>query len=113
MTALKRLKQAIKSIVKGCWRLYAATGSPLLPITRLLQRPLRWYYHRSPVLRHDTRFCWKPRLLSLLHDLLIKDHPGDFMIYRGQLKFRSQGSIMSVQAYYVGEVEYHLLQYIV
>jgi FkbM family methyltransferase len=52
-------------------------------------------------------------MLPLLHDLLVREIPRDFMIYSDQLRFRSYGSVMSIQAYYVGEVEYHLLQYIV
>jgi len=84
----------------------------LRPLTRTLRQPLRWFYHRSPVLKHDTHPSWKARLLPLLHSTFVGDHPSDFLIYKNQLKFRSRGSVMSTQAYYVGEVEYHLVQYV-
>lgn len=102
---------------KGVWatacRGYESAGYPLLPLTRLFRGPLRWFYHRSPLLRHDSKRYLKPRLLTRLHALLVKDHPPDFAIYRGQLNFRSYGSEMSVQGYYVGEIEHHLVQFVV
>ena len=91
---------------------YIKSGRPLLPVTRFLQAPIRWYFHRSPLLRHDSVFHLKPFLLNHFHDIFFCDHPIDFYIYGEQIKFRSYGSQMSVQAYYVGEVEYHLMQYL-
>jgi FkbM family methyltransferase len=41
------------------------------------------------------------------------EHPRDFTIYRNRLKYRSHGSAMSVHAYYTGEVEYHVIRYVV
>lgn len=107
------IKSAAKSIVNKLFHLYSLAGYPLLPITRFMREPMRWYYHQEPVLRHDSKFKYKPFLLHLLHRLLIVDHPHDFTIYQNQIKFRSFGSLMSVQGYYVGEIEYHLVQYIV
>jgi FkbM family methyltransferase len=97
---------------RGLYRRYREAGYPLLPVTRLVREPLRWIYHRSPLLRHDSRPYVKPRLLTLLHEALVRDHPHDFTLYRGRLKFRSYGSLMSVQGYYVGEIEYHLLRFL-
>ena len=91
---------------------YIKSGRPLLPVTRFLQVPMRWYFHSSPLLRHDSVFHLKPFLLNHFHDIFCCDHPIDFYIYGEQIKFRSYGSQMSVQAYYIGEVEYHLLQYL-
>jgi FkbM family methyltransferase len=101
------------SILRRLYHYYAEAGHPLLPITRLLRSPLRWYYHRSPLLRHDARRYFKPHLLHLLHRVFVVEHPQDFRIYRNQIKFRSYGSLMSLQGYYVGEIEYHLMQYVV
>ncbi|MGB7442591.1 MAG: FkbM family methyltransferase [Coleofasciculaceae cyanobacterium] len=106
-------KTVIKSLLKKIINFYSSLGYPLLPVTKFIREPMRWYYHRSPLLKHDSRFSWKPRLLSLLHSLFVVDHPHDFNVYHNQIKFRSFGSLMSVQGYYVGEIEYHLVQYLV
>ena len=87
-------------------------GYPLRPLTSRIRAPLRWLYHRSPYLQHDSRFHWRPNLLLGLHSLLVGEHPADFTIYQGQLKFRSTGSVMSMQGYYVGEVERHLVDFV-
>ena len=107
---LKRfVKDSVKNIVSG----YISAGYPLLPVTKYLRTPMRWFYHQSPLLRHDSDFYIKPFLLNFLHSLFILEHPQDFKIYQNQIKFRSFGSLMSVQGYYVGEIEYHLLKYVV
>jgi len=92
---------------------YVARGRPLLPLTRWLRGPLRWYYHRSRLLRHDHRRFLKPRLLTRLHTTFVGECPADFTIYGGRVRFRSTGSVMSLQGYYVGEIEYHLMRYVV
>jgi FkbM family methyltransferase len=93
---------------------YIKIGYPLLPITKFSRIPLKWYYHQSPLLRHDNDFYLKPYLLHHCHSILnAGHHPHDFMIYGNSLHFRSFGSMMSYQAYYVGEVEHHLIQYLV
>jgi FkbM family methyltransferase len=102
----------IAALRKRCGAAYVAAGYPLLPLTRWARGPLRWIYHRSPLLRHDSRPFLKPRLLQLAHKYLVRDLPAEFTIHGGRIKFRSAGSLMSVQAYYVGEVEYHLVQYV-
>ncbi len=99
----------MKNLLRKVKSSYAASGKPLLPLTKFLQEPMRYYFHRTPLLRHDSKFYLKPFLLHHFHDLFIHDHPVDFTIYNNQVKFRSYGSSMSVQAYYVGEVEYHLV----
>ncbi|HEU0036475.1 MAG TPA: FkbM family methyltransferase [Kofleriaceae bacterium] len=91
----------------------AAWGYPLLPLTRWVRGPLRWLYHRSPYLQHDSRFHWKPNVLLGLHQLLVRDHPADFAIYDGKIRFRSTGGVMSLQGYYVGEIERHLVDFVV
>ncbi|NJL10296.1 MAG: FkbM family methyltransferase [Calothrix sp. SM1_7_51] len=74
---------------------------------------MRWYYHQSPLLRHDSKLYTRPYILDTLHSLLVVEHPIDFNIYQNQIKFRSYGGLLSTHAYYVGEVEYHLVQYVV
>ena len=107
---LKRfIKDSVKNIVSG----YISAGYPLLPVTKYLRTPMRWFYHQSPLLRHDSNFYIKPFLLNFLHSLFILEHPQNFKIHQNQIKFRSFGSLMSVQGYYVGEIEYHLLKYVV
>jgi FkbM family methyltransferase len=107
------IRDAARSLTKALIRANEARGYPLLPLTRRLRGPLRWLYHRSPYLQHDSRFHWKPSLLLGLHGLLIREHPIDFAIHRGQLRFRSHGSVMSWQGYYVGEIERHLVDFVV
>ncbi|MEQ9006623.1 MAG: hypothetical protein RLP12_01980, partial [Ekhidna sp.] len=106
-------KTMLKLIAKKLINVYSSIGYPLLPITKHIREPLRWYYHQNPLLRHDNRFYLKPALLKLFHRILVVDHPQDFTIYQDKIKFRSFGSLMSVHGYYVGEIEYHLVQYIV
>lgn len=113
MSIVSRSKRAIRESFERLSNAYITAGYPLLPLTRLLRQPLRWYFHRQRTLRHDHRKYWRPRLLSLLHRLLVVDYPSDFLIYRRQLKFRSYGSEMALHAYYVGEIEYHLVQYVI
>jgi FkbM family methyltransferase len=99
---------------QGLVDLYVRAGYPLAPITKFSRLPLRWFYHQSPYLRHDTKLYWKPFLLGQFHELLNAGyHPPDFKIYGDALHFHSFGSAMSYQAYYVGEVERHLIQYMV
>jgi len=74
---------------------------------------MRWFYHRSQLLRHDNRFYLKPFLLKVIHSMMVVTHPHDFRIYRNKIVFRSYGSLMSVQGYYVGEIEYHLVKYVI
>jgi len=106
-------RDVARSLGKMLIRAHEERGYPLLPLTRRLRVPLRWLYHRSPYLRHDSRFHWRPSLLLGLHGLLIRDHPRDFTIHDGQLSFRSYGSVMSFQGYYVGEIERHLVDFVV
>jgi len=102
----------VRQVVQQLWTGYKRIGYPLRPLTQLFREPLRWYYHQSPLLQHDSRFNWKSKLLPLLHGGLIVEHPMDFMVYGDQIKFRSQGSTVSLHSYYVGEFEYHLTQYL-
>ncbi|PAX53161.1 FkbM family methyltransferase [Brunnivagina elsteri] len=106
------MKNILKIIEDKFSQAYIQAGYPLLPITKFIREPMRWYFHLSPLLRHDTKIYLKPYLLERLHSLLVKEHPQDFFIYHQQIKFRSFGSIMSIQAYYIGELEYHLVQYV-
>jgi FkbM family methyltransferase len=106
-------QERVRSAGKRLIQVYGERGYPLLPLTRTLRAPLRWLYHRSRYLRHDSRFHWRPNLLLGLHALLVREHPQDFRIYGDQLAFRSHGSVMSMQGYYVGEIERHLLDFVV
>lgn len=107
------LKKFTRNFAKKLASAYKSAGYPLLPITKFIREPMRWFYHQSPLLRHDSKFYLKPFLLRHIHDLLVVDHPQDFKIYEEKINFRSYGSLMSVQGYYVGEIEYHLVKYIV
>lgn len=107
------LKKKIKNTLKSVASAYKSARYPLLPITKFIREPMRWFYHQSPLLRHDSKFYLKPFLLRHIHDLLVVNHPQDFKIYGEKINLRSYGSLMSVQGYYVGEIEYHLVQYIV
>lgn len=102
-----------RALAKIAIRVQEHYDHPLLPLTRKLRSPLRWIYHRSPYLRHDSKFRWRPSLLLGIHGLLIRDHPKDFVIHHGRLRFRSYGSVMSLQGYYVGEIERHLVEFVV
>jgi FkbM family methyltransferase len=108
-----RMQNFARSLAKRVISAYGERGYPLLPVTRRLRAPMRWLYHRSPYLRHDSHFHWRPNLLLALHSLLVREHPPDFTIHHDQLRFRSSGSVMSVQGYYVGEVERHLVDFVV
>lgn len=103
----------ITSSAKKIEAKYKAAGYPLVPITGLIRRPMRSYYHLSPLLRHDSKFYFKPFVLKILHYMLVVNHPRDFKIYGDKILFRSYGSFMSVQGYYVGEVEHHLVKFVV
>jgi FkbM family methyltransferase len=107
------MKSLIISLEQKLSGAYISINRPFLPITRLIREPLRWFYHRSPYLRHDSKIYLRPFLLNRIHSLFVAEHPHDFRIYNNQIKFRSFGSALSEQAYYVGEVEYHLIQYLV
>ena len=109
----KTTLKAIKILFEKVSNVYIKLGRPFLPITRLLRDPLKWYYHKSPLLRHDNKAYLRPWLLMLLHNTLIADHPYDFKIYRGKLKFRSYNTAMAIHGYYTGEIEYHLLRYVI
>lgn len=100
-------------MLKRASRLYVSAGRPLLPITRWVREPLRLYYHRSPVLRHDISWSLRARALGHVHHLLVGDLPAEFDVWGGRLRFRSTGSVMAVHGYYVGEIEYHLCRFIV
>ncbi|NTW01025.1 MAG: FkbM family methyltransferase [Oscillochloris sp.] len=102
-----------KAVLTHLSDFYVAAGRPLLPLTRWMRWPIRWYYHRSRLIRHDHRRFLKPRLLTRLHTTLIGECPVDFSIYGGKIRFRSAGSVMSLHGYYVGEIEYHLMRYLV
>ncbi len=107
------MKNILKNIEHQFSKAYTQAGYPLLPITKFIRQPMRWYFHLSPLLRHDSKIYLKPYIMERLHSLLVCEHPQDFLIYNNQIKFRSFGSIMSIQAYYVGELEYHLVQYVI
>src|SRR6476659_6646065 len=98
------VQELVRSVGKRLIEAYGERGYPLLPVTRHVRRPLRWLYHRSPYLRHDSRFHWRPNLLLGLHALLVREHPADYTIWHDQIRFRSRGGVMSLQGYYVGEI---------
>jgi FkbM family methyltransferase len=70
-------------------------------------------YSREKTLKHDIKSDLRARMLNGLHQTLVGSIPQPFLIHNKQLKFSSEGGIMSVQAYYVGEVEYHQTSYLI
>lgn len=104
---------ALRALAKSGERAYIEAGRPLLPLTRRLRGPLRWYFHRSNLLRHDVDGSWAARLLPHLHDVLVGELPADLTIHGGRLRLRSTRSVVSVHAYYVGEFEWHLSRFLV
>ncbi len=82
------------------------------PWTRWIRRPLRWLYHRTSTLRHDVEPSFSLRVLLALHDALVGELPREFTVHDGRLRFRSERSEMALHGYYVGEVEYHVGQFI-
>lgn len=92
---------------------YKAKGYPLQPFTSIIRTPLRYMYHVDPTFRHDSRFFLKPFILKVLHAMLVVTHPHDFRIHGNKILFRSYNSFMSVEGYYTGEMEHHLMQYVV
>ena len=87
------------------------------PIRYFLSTPLRnflkKFYSSKKTLRHDIKSDFRAAILNPLHQLFVGKIPSSFDIHSNQLKFTSDGGIMSIQAYYVGEVEYHLTKYII
>jgi FkbM family methyltransferase len=55
---------------------------------------------------------FRARALSGLHRTLVGQLPDVFQIHGGRVSFSSGGSHMSIQAYYVGEIEYHQMRYL-
>lgn len=107
------MKKIIRKLDASIQNLYIRANRPLLPVSKYIRKPMRLFFHQSPYLRHDSRLYLKPLLLDRFHRLFVGEHPKDFTIYKNQIKFRSYGGAMSIQAYYVGEIEYHLVQYLV
>jgi FkbM family methyltransferase len=102
----------IRRALKSSARAYVRSGRPLLPLTRWVRRPLRWYFHRSRVLRHDLHGGWGARLLPHLHHVLVGTLPPELTVYGGRIAVRSSRSMIAVHAYYVGEYELHLSRFL-
>jgi FkbM family methyltransferase len=77
------------------------------------RRLLRAIYSSEKTLRHDIKSDLRATMLNGLHQTLVGRLPSSFLIHNNQLKFSSEGGLMSVQAYYVGEVEYHQMSYLI
>lgn len=104
-------RAAVKHVLRLMIDGYVRLGRPLAPITRWVRRPMRWYFHRSKTLRHDVTGAWSSKLLYHVHHVFVGEHPADFLIHGGKLRFRSTGSAMAVHGYYVGEIEHHLVRF--
>jgi FkbM family methyltransferase len=79
----------------------------------LNRRILQAIYSSEKTLKHDIKSDFRAKVLNGLHQTLVGNFPQPFLIHNKQLKFSSEGGIMSVQAYYVGEVEYHQMSYLI
>jgi FkbM family methyltransferase len=86
------------------------------PIRLFLGTPLRGIiksiYSQDKTFKHDENPDLRARLLNGLHQVLVGKIPTQFKVHGNQVNFSSNGSLMSVQAYYIGEVEYHLMSYL-
>jgi FkbM family methyltransferase len=86
------------------------------PIRLFFGTPIRGImksiYSREKTFKHDENPDLRARLLNGFHRVLVGKIPTQFKVHDNQVNFSSNGSIMSVQAYYVGEVEYHLINYL-
>jgi FkbM family methyltransferase len=86
------------------------------PIRLFLGMPIRnvikSFYHQEKTFKHDENPDLRARLLNGLHQVLVGNLPSQFKVHGNEVNFSSNGSIMSVQAYYVGEIEYHLMTYL-
>jgi len=78
-----------------------------------IRKGLKNYYSKKKTLKHDEYPDLKAKLLNPLHQLFVGSIPDEFSIMDNKLKFSSKGGLMSIQAYYVGQVEYHLTNYVV
>lgn len=74
---------------------------------------LKKKYSSKKILRHDIKSDLRTKVLKPLNDLLVGNIPEDYKIHNGQIDFNSKGSVMSIQSYYTGEIEYHLTQYLI
>ncbi len=93
-------------------RAAVAATAPVRPLTRWIRTPIRWVYHRSPVLRHDVKPSPAARILHSLHALFVGDLPEEFGVHGGRIRFHSSRSAMAIHGYYVGEIEYHLSRFV-
>lgn len=78
-----------------------------------LRNLIRKIYSSKKTLKHDIVPDLRTQLLNPLHQIFVGKLPNNFKIYNNQIDFSSDGGVMSVQAYYVGEVEYHQIKYLV
>jgi FkbM family methyltransferase len=108
------MRRLARSAARSVYRALLKARIPLPgPARDLVRGSARAFFHRSRLLRHDSRLHVGPLALRMIHDCLVQTRPDDFDIYGGSLRFRSSGSIMSLHGYYVGEFEYHLVRFIV
>jgi FkbM family methyltransferase len=108
------IKSRARSVAKSLYHVILRTRPPLPePVRAAIRNATRSVYHRRRLFQHDSRHRLETLALRTIHECLIRTHPADFDIYGGRLRFRSSGSAMSTHGYYVGEFEFHLLQFIV
>ena len=69
------------------------------------------FYRKKRTLKHDIHSDFRARLLSPLHTLLVGKLPKEFKIYNNKVKFKTEGSVSAIQASYLGEIEFHLINY--
>lgn len=79
------------------------------PTRQLMKR----YYSSKKILKHDINSDLRTSFLKPLSDNLVGEIPENFRIHNNQLDFFSKGSVMSLQSYYTGEVEFHLTKYLI
>ena len=74
---------------------------------------LKSIYSKDKTLKHDVKSDFRTKILMGLHQTLVGSHPETFAIHNNEINFSSTGGLMSVQAHYVGEVEYHQMNYLI
>jgi FkbM family methyltransferase len=109
MSVFKKLGS---KVLNGLNLVNKTIGRPFIPLTRWMRKPLRKYFYGSKVIRHDIDFDWRNRLLVFGHENFVGQLPPEFRIYNEELIFQSTGTKMAIHGYYIGEIEYHLTEYV-
>ena len=79
----------------------------------LIRPIIKAIYSSEKTLKHDIKSDFRASILNGLHQTFVGKIPQPFLIHNKEITFSSDNSLMSVQSYYVGEVEYHQMNYLI